>query len=230
MKKYVSISVIFILSGFVYALLPDAEYIKALGALPLVGSLLFALFQLARDQAEFSRKKLLLEIQNDHGAGLGSHMANVTFDKYVLFAEEYAMELDKTLVTLFTEGPTESALKHANDFYRLQRKHALWITPKISQELNVFESSLRKMGASANYVNKSEHSAKHDQHSHLMSKLHADIMGEEFMGIEWQNEPLNKQIAIATIMSKLRLVLGTEELTELRTQIVRNATSRLKKR
>ena len=150
-KTYLGLAAVFGLSSVVYALLPSTDLLKELSAVPLVGSLLGALWQILRDQAAHERQLFLQDAQNRFSLGATSHMAAVAFDKHVQFCEEYVAEVHKTLHTLFREGPTEQVFPHSRALYGIQQKYSVWLTQKIEASLEQFESALRKIGANDTY-------------------------------------------------------------------------------
>lgn len=132
---YAAIFAILVVSLILVAWLPDGNFIQSIAAIPLVGSLMAALFQILRDQAAYERDLAKQDAQNRFSLGASSHMANVAFDKHVLFSEEYVAEIHEALRTLFREGPTPEVLKHTSALYALQQKYAVWLTQKIEQDL-----------------------------------------------------------------------------------------------
>ncbi|HUU12828.1 MAG TPA: hypothetical protein VM182_03850, partial [Terriglobia bacterium] len=102
---YIALAVVFVASAAAAILLPVGDAVRTLTAVPAIGSLFGALLQIFRDRVAYERSLLLLEAQNSFSIGTTSHMANVAFDKHVLFCEEYVTEMFKALTTLFREGP-----------------------------------------------------------------------------------------------------------------------------
>jgi hypothetical protein len=55
----------------------------------------------------------------------------------------------------------------------------------------------------------------------------AEVMGSKVMGSkEWDGKQITEQVALHTIIGKLRDVLGVEELTNLRARLVSQALAR----
>lgn len=151
-------------------------------------------------------------------------MANVAFDKHVDFAEAYVCEVQAALATLFREGPTKDALSHARNLFTLRQKHAPWLTAKIDTDLETFESALRKIGASATYVENAPGGDHWVSHHEKMYKLFAEVMDWK----EWNGESLTDEHASTLVVSGLRAVLGTEELTEMRGVLVSKAIAQMR--
>jgi hypothetical protein len=80
----------------------------------------------------------------------------------------------------------------------------------MDNDLEAFESTLRKIGASAVYVENAPGGDQWVPHQEQMYKLFAEVMGWK----EWNGEKLSDERASALVVSGLRGVLGTEELTE----------------
>ncbi len=222
-KTYLSIAVVFIASLIFLYWHPGGDAIQFLAGIPLVGSLVAFLFQILRDQAAHEREMLILDAQNRFSLGASSHMANVAFDKHVQFSEEYAEEVHKTLTTLFREGPTTQVLTHTGNLYKLQQKYAVWLTTKLEKDLESFESALRSIGANAGYVYNTSGTEDRQQKLDAMYQTFAEVMGFE----EWQGEKLTDNLAVSMLIRRLRKILGTEELTEMRSTIVSKAISEL---
>lgn len=53
-----------------------------------------------------------------------------------------------------------------------------------------------------------------------MYKSFVNLLGAEHMGEEWQGERLSEELAISMVIRRLRGILGTEELTEMRIALV----------
>ncbi|MDI5986271.1 hypothetical protein QLQ85_15870 [Halomonas sp. M4R5S39] len=131
---------------------PISEVYRGVAALPSVGGLAVALFQLIRDRSAHQRKLELQNEQNLFNLGATSHMANTIFDKHVEFCEKYLSEVHQVVVTLTREGPTQEALDHASNLYSLRIAHTAWITPEIDEKLMPFERGVRTIGANAGLV------------------------------------------------------------------------------
>ncbi len=127
---WLGISVIVVISLGATFLAPISELYKGIVALPSVGGLAAALFQLLRDHSAQQQKQQLQSEQQLFNLGATSHMANTVFDKHVSFCEQYLAEVSKLVTTLNKEGPTESALAHASNLYKLRIEYTAWITQK----------------------------------------------------------------------------------------------------
>ena len=213
---------IYLLFALVFVVFVAAAMIPAFGdvtravtALPAAAAVIAAIFQLVRDQAAHDRAIALQTAQNSFAVGATSHMANVAFDKHVAFSEEYVAEMFSTLRTLFREGPTEQALRHAARLNEIRQKWALWLTPAIEVNLDKFEAAIRKIGADAGFV---AVDLVHPDRSEVIREMYA--LFKEVMGKGYSDQPVTADHAISTVIAQLRHVLGTDELTELRQTFV----------
>ena len=223
-KTYSAIATIFTVTLAFYYWNPGDAAIQFLAGIPLVGSLIAALVQFLRDQAAHEKAMFVLAAQNHFSLGASSHMANIAFDKHVQFSEEYAEEVFKTLATLFKKGPTPEVLQHTGNLYTLQQKYAVWLTSKVEKDLETFESALRRLGANAGYIQDAPSANDRQQRLEAMYQTFAEVMGFE----KWQGEQLTDELAISMMIRRLRKILGTEELTEMRSTIVSKAIVELR--
>jgi hypothetical protein len=150
-------------------------------------------------------------------------MAATAFDKHVAFCEEYVAEVQSALRTLFREGPTKGALQHSDQLYEIKRKHIIWITRDLEAQLEPFERALRRIGANDFVSRQFPGTEGHEKRTQEMYKQFAQVLGTEHMGTEWEGEPITDSAAVSGVISHLRDILGIEELTKLRTQIVQQA-------
>jgi hypothetical protein len=227
-KTYGAIIGIGIISVISYFLANNHDTLQLLFAIPFVGSLLGVLVQILRDQAAHERSLLVQEAENRFVLGIGSHMGNTAFDKHVEFSEAYVGEAQAALVTLIREGPSEGALKHGWALSDIRKKYVLWLTSELEEALSPFEAALREIGANAYYIEavrgSKEDSEARSKALEAMYNRFAKVMGFK----EWHGQNLTDELAIAALVRKLRNILGTEELTSLRSAILAKATSELR--
>jgi len=195
-----------------------------LAGVPAIVALFGALFQLARDSLAYDRSVQLEEAKNRFTIGATSHMANVAFDKHVLFCEKYTEAVNGALQTLFKKGPDKSVLEDANTLSDLRVKSNLWLTPEIEADLLKFEGAVRTIGANAWLL---EQLRVEEDRSEPIKEAYgtfAAVMGWE----KWRGEEVTSDVAAEKIIEGLRQVLGIEELTLLRTSLITRATDSLK--
>lgn len=228
LARILAILAVAIASLAAIALLPHGELIQAIAALPLVGALVAAIFEIVRDQARRQHEVGLADSQHRFALAAGSHMASAAFDHHVAFCEEYVAEALAALRTLFREGPTREALQHSDRIHAIKQKHVLWITRDLESQLEPFEKALRKIGANELVAAKFPHSDGHQKRTTEMFKQFAEVLGTEHMGSEWDGEEITDSAAIGRVVSHLRDMLGVEELTTLRNAIIRQALTAVK--
>ncbi|MGI9101727.1 MAG: hypothetical protein ACR2IF_04700 [Terriglobales bacterium] len=199
----------------------DKEWVARIAEIPAIGSMFAGLYLLMRDRITHERAIFLQQTQNAFALGATSHMANVAFDKHVSFGEEYVTEVFATLRTLYREGPCAEALNHASNLHRIREKWALWVTPEVGIGLEKFEQALRTIGAAA-HVNDSfpgGDAVHREARAREMFARFAEVLGFE----KWEGADVSQEQATSTIIKNLQNVLGTAELTTLRTEFVKRA-------
>jgi len=105
-NTYVALGVVFFVS-VTAIVLPVGATIRVVAAIPAAGSLCAALLQVFRDMIAHERALWIIEAQRSFSIGATSHLAEVAFDKYALFCEEYIAEMFRTLATLTRDGPRQ---------------------------------------------------------------------------------------------------------------------------
>ncbi|MEH6470327.1 MAG: hypothetical protein V7752_03680 [Halopseudomonas sp.] len=219
--SYIILLSVFILSFFAVVFFPVSEIYKGAMATPGAFALIGALFQLTRDHATHEKQLEIQRKQQFFTLGSASHMASIAFDKHAEFCEKYMDEVIECTNTLFKEGPTDMALNHARELNFLRDDYATWLTNEINSDLAVFEQALRNLGASTHFVKTVKSDKRYaKQRSNKIDesfKLFLEIMNMQ------EDKAFNKDYAADAIKSKVRNILGIEELTHLRSHIVRQA-------
>jgi hypothetical protein len=95
----------------------------------------------------------------------------------------------------------------------------LWITPQVDTDLERFEAALRQIGANAHLVEPVPNDPDWNKSIKAMFGTFAKVMGSK--GSE--GETITEDLAIHTIIGRLRKVLGIEELTDLRRTLLSQA-------
>ncbi len=206
---------------------PISEMYKGLASLPSIGGLLTALFQVARDDAAHKRSIDFQNKQQLFNLGATSHMANTVFDKHVEFSEKYLSEVHKLVASLTSEGPTKSALAHANNLNNLRIDYTAWITPEIEDKLLPFENAVRTIGAKASYV---EAIRGQEDSSESRSKAIGEMFDtfSTIMGLE-SRESKDAETTIKEVMNRVREILNIVELVSIRDFLIDLAASAAKK-
>lgn len=211
-KLYTLLGIVFF-GSFLWAIVfPSESIARQLVAIPGTVSLIGVLYQLVRDEAAYQKSLLLQKSKHEFDLAITSHMANVAFDRHVLFCEEYLSEMHNAIVTLFQKGECVEMLQHAWELSNIKVRHRAWLTQEIESGLEPFESALRQIGAAARFYKSDPggavSSGKMDQASGLMF----DIFGYK----KEDGEPSNVEVRDQAVIQKIRKILGIEELKYLR--------------
>lgn len=226
-KIYLVLGLIFVASVLVSLYLPTTEILHDISSIPAVVALIGGIFQIFKDQAAFEKKLIIQQNQNKFTLGAASHMANIAFDKHVAFCEEYITEMHKIVSELFTEGPSPKALKHAYNLYEIQQKYTTWLTPAITESINKFEQALREIGADSDFIRNTIGTDDPERGPAIkrMYKVFKDVLEIR----KSEDIEINKDVAVNSIINRLRAVLGIEELTILRQNLIASSVKTLKK-
>ena len=141
-KAYSILAVITITSFAATWLLPTPDQFKGILSLPGFGSLVYALFQLFRDQTEHEKRLELQSKEQIFNLSVSSHMSNVAFDKHVAFCEEYISTIYDGLKNLFMTGPSKEAITLSADLQNIRLKFRPWLTSEILEKIVKFEKAL----------------------------------------------------------------------------------------
>lgn len=178
------------------------------------------LYQLLRDAAAQDHQEFLQS--RDHVFGLAtSHMANKAFDKYAAFCDEYLVEVHRIAGELFREGAGEATLAGAANLVTIQQNYAAWIDRDTRQKLGGFEQQLRSLGATAGFVRATENTNDPGRGA-AIKKQHE--LYKQILNIEQKPDVVKDDevpVAIDTAIEKVRQLLGTEDLTQLRRRIIK---------
>jgi hypothetical protein len=227
-KIYIAWGTVFLASAAVaifFHYFPAGIVGKAVGELagvPAVLALFGALYQLGRDSIAHERTLILEETKNRFTVGATSHMAEVAFNKHVLFCEEYTEGVNRAFKTLFRRGPHEAVLEDADALADVRTRWSLWLTSQVEEQLVNFERALRAIGANAMLLADPGADGRTEAIKEAFSTL-AAVLG---LG-NWRGEPVNEDVAARRIIEGLRNVLGVKELTDLRAKLVKRAFDNL---
>lgn len=226
MTKWITYFVVvgvILLGSVSLALGEDVPYRAQFSEQLIIIGLIGGLFRLLRDAAE---QEHALSMQGgEHAFGLAtSHMANVAFDKYAAFCDEYLDAVHKMAGELFREGAGHKTLVAASNLVLIQQKSAAWIDSATRKNLGGFEDQLRTLGATAEFV---KNAAPKDIGRGPAIKKQYELY-KQILGIEPKDGPTkveDEPIAIEEVIEKIRLLLGTEKLTSLRRKLIDRASS-----
>lgn len=202
--------------------IPADIILKAVMASPGVVAMLSALFQLIRDQASFEREQEAQQKQFQFALGAASHMANTAFDMHVNFCEKYMDEMHEILHILFREGDTPKVLENAGNLHGIRENYAVWLTDEIDNNLGKFEQAIRSLGASAHFISTTIGVSQYLEQRSLRIDSNFELFGE-ILGFDSDTE-INEDYAIESVKKRLRQILGVEELTGLRTHVIKEAS------
>jgi len=149
-------------------------------------------------------------------------MAKTAFDKHVEFCEIYMSEVYSTVATLYKEGPTEKALLHASKLSGIKDQFAVWLTEEMNNNLFPFEQALRDIGAGESYINSTSGVDRCDEkRSEFIKKTYDDF--RSVLSVFSEKNELNSEIAASTVKSKMRGMLGIDDLVFLRQALMSKA-------
>lgn len=208
--------IIVLISSFLFAyFLPINELFKGIAAIPGVGALCLSLYKSWKDEQ-------LQNKQQDFILGTASHMAEVAYNKHVIFCEEYIERVEKGRQELFREGPSRNSIKIGRELVNIRQKHSPWLTKEIEDNLKPFEMALIKIGAQEGLL---ETLSVGEQRSKVVEDVY-----KAFGLVIGQENSLNEEeanIHIDKVIEKIRDILGINILTKLRLNATDLAFKRL---
>jgi hypothetical protein len=223
-KAYAVLAGVFVLSIGTFWLFPDGhDLLRGIIAAPGVTALLAALFQLMRDEADHEKRLDAQRREFQFTLGAASHMANAAFDKHADFCEKYMKELHDAVRTLFREGDTPAALDHAGKLYSLRQDYATWLTDRINSDLDEFESALRKLGADAGFIRSTTGHEGYAEQRALRIDRNFELFNR-ILGLK-SGENIQEKSMVEALKTKVRAILGVEELTKLREHLIKQASN-----
>jgi hypothetical protein len=220
--KYILYTIIFIFSFTLAYIIQTNYFFKGILALPAVGSLLSLLYKIYKDDRAHERTVELQTKQHDFILGTASHMAEVAYDKHVLFCEAYIERVQKGFQELLRDGPSANAMTIGRELVNIRQKHAAWLTKEIEAKLKPFEQTLIRMGAKDGLIYNLPMGEKRNKMIEEVYKSFGLILGHE--------KPTNEEeegLAIDEIIEKIRVILGISILTEMRLRAAELAVKRI---
>ncbi len=224
--KYIVYTLILIVSFLSAWLLPLEATMKGIVAFPGVGVLFLALYQLLRDGWQHDRNLNLQYRQQDFILSTSSHIADVVYDRHVLFCEEYIDRVQKGRQELLRDGASPKALSIGGDLVRIRQKHSAWLTDKIENSLKPFEQALIKIGADEQHLRTTATQDIDDRKRDIIDKLYRSF--GLVLGHEKPMNDMEAEIHIDKIIDKIRDILGIKTMTELRSEAICVTLNRLK--
>jgi len=221
--SYIGYLLVLLISFLLSWLLPVSETLKGVLSFPGVGALFMVLYQIWRDDISHRRNIELQNKQQDFVLGTATHMADVVYDKHVLFCEEYIKRIQEILQELFRDGPTRNALNFGGDLVRIRFKHSAWLTSEIEKSLEPFEQALIKMGAKEGLL---PHLPIGEERTKTVNEIYRSlglILGSDKSLTEQEADTAKDEV-----IEKIRNILGINVFTELRKKAGVIALERMK--
>jgi len=210
---YSVLFIVIVLSIVFTMTLPDEDILKYVYTSPGILALLGVLYQLLRDDAKHQKELIRQHDQQAFDLGATTHMADVVFDKHVLFCEEYMKEMQNAMETLFRKGPSPEGLTLASSLLKIRIKHATWLTNEIDNKLQRIEQAIRGIGAAAEFYNNDPKNA--------VASGEVEKKYDTFKKVlNLSGEGPDPDIAIETGIKRIRDILGIEGLTNLSRKLI----------
>lgn len=222
MKKFSTYLIYILVAGLSFLgsyFLSVNEFIKSIITVPGIISILLALYKSWKDEQ-------LQNKQQDFILGTASHMAEVAYNKHVLFCEEYIERVENARQELFRDGPSQGSINIGRELAGIRQKHSPWLTKNIEDGLKPFEKVLIEMGAKEGLLNSGALPVG-EKRTAVVDKVY-----KSFGLVLGQDKPLTEEeaeLSIDKIIEKIRDILGINTLTKLRLKATELALKRLKK-
>jgi hypothetical protein len=221
--SYLISFIVLIASSLITYFLTDSNLMKGAAIVPAVLSLVFVLYKTWKDEELQNR-------QQDFILGTASHMAEVAYDKHVLFCEKYIERVEKGRQELFRDGVSKNCINIGRDLKSIRYEFSPWLTKEIEEQLRPFENVLVKIGAQEGLLRSLEvHSNRtevNDKRNEVVNEMYRSfglVLGQEKALTNDEAE-----ISIDKVVDKIRDILGIKILTTLRIEAANLAYKRLK--
>lgn len=219
-KAYLAIAIVFVVSSLATILLPISELARTVMASPVALSLIAALYQIFRDETGFEKEKRMKEEERLHALSVSSHMAIVAFNKHAEFSEKYLDVMRKGLMELSARGPCVEALKLAGALRETRLDYAAWVTKDTRDLLFPFEKALTQIGINHAVLKEMPVGDRRSAIVLEASNLFAQVM-------EFEKGSEDKDIRVSNVVERIQELLGINELTKLRKQVINQANKAL---
>lgn len=193
----------------------DTVWIQTVAAIPTVGALAGALFQLVRDDAAYKKQREIQNAQNVFTLGASSHMATVAFDKHIEFCEQYMELIHELIDSIMQHGPSTEQRPKVIDLLNLRKRYAAWTTKDMEAQLKPFEDALVHMTSLSGLVERNRQTEAGDKAIDDLYKLSSEILQ-----LDGNELALGSDVSIGEIRERVRKMLGIEEISEMRKAIV----------
>ena len=197
---------------------------KELASFPGAVALFGVLYQVWRNERAQERAVELQNKQQDFVLGTASHMANVAYDKHVLFCEEYINRVQETFQKLMQNGPTKEALGLGGDLLKIRIKHSPWLTAEIEKKLKPFETALIQIGSKEHLL---EYLPTGEQRTKVVEEVFRFF--ELILGERKTEKEEEVSMARDVVVEEIREILGVKTLTALRKNTGELALERMRR-
>jgi hypothetical protein len=179
-----------------------------------------------KDRLKSASDSRLEDAKNQFVIGATSHMANTLFDKHVEFCEAYVFEMQLALSVLMYQGPTEKLKDNAERLKDIRLKARVWLPASTFDRLLNYEMALHRIaihdrhqkayGPLPGYRERPEYQEEVDRVIGLYSEIIDE--GPPPEGV------MRPSVGTSVVIEELRKVLGIEELSRLRGELIRRAS------
>lgn len=219
---YISLSIILCISIVLIFLFWKDTILRRTFSIPGILALFGFMYQSFRDRLTHERQLSLQREQNYYTLSISSHMANKAFDKHVDFCEEYISEIRKMLTNLFPDSDKSKVMDYAENLKGVRINNIPWVTKEINDKLKSFENKLTSLGAK--WRNHQVQIGSLEQKLSKGKEIN-DAFGKLF-GYKIK-ENTAKEEYIDTVEFGMQELLGINELTKLRQQVLSEAMKTL---
>jgi hypothetical protein len=149
-------------------------------------------------------------------------MAVVAFDKHAKFSEEYLEIMRGGLKELWAKGPCREAGDLAEKLKEKRLDYAAWITKDVRESLFPFEQTLTIISANRSFAIGMPAGAEKREMLQNALNLFKQVMEFE------EGEDIQKRgIGVSEVVESMQNILGINELTRLRKQVIKEANKAL---
>jgi hypothetical protein len=198
-------------------LLPIEQIFRGFVAIPGTLALCATIYKAWKD--EYMQNK-----QQDFILGTASHMAEVAYDRHVLFCEEYVERLQRGLQEIYRDGASKNSMDIGRQLVNIRQKYSAWLTKKIEDDLRPIEEALIEIGAKEHLL---DYQGVGEERNKTVERVYSLL--DQILGHKKGEDDLETKMAIEDVIEIIREILGINALTELRIEATKLAVNRLKK-
>lgn len=209
----------------IFLALTGHDVIAGLVAAPGITALSNAVFQLMKDAANYERQKETQHREFQFTLGATTHMANVIFDKHAEFCTKYMQTVNEIVRTLFQTGQgSQENIYQAGTLYTIRQEYVMWLTNQIDTDLKLFEDTLRKLGAQAEFIKTTAKNPAYAEQQLIFIKENSELF-MRILGLNLSVDGTPEESMSAALNARLRTVLGVQDLTKIREHLIKQASS-----